>query len=124
VSELNYFRKPELSPAASDLVRFDADSIRQVVSADGARLPDVWLVDPEAYERNGRLLRDSESPRMLAYSITDGILYATDGCNTCARRVPAQLKSLPPDKLRFFAGENELRPELVEYLVSLVNAKL
>ena len=118
--ELNCFGERTLSPAASDLVRFDADSIGRVVSADGGGSPEVWLVDPGQYERNGRLLRDSESPRMLAYSIKDQILYGTDGCNVCARHVPAKLQTLPPDKLKSFADENELRLELLEYLTSLL----
>ena len=115
--ELNYFREHALSPAASDLVRFDADSIRQVASAERRGDPDVWLVDPGEYERNGRLLRDSESPRMLAYSTRDQILYATDGCNSCARRLPA---TLPLSELKSFAEDNDLRIDLLEYLASLV----
>ena len=120
MSGLNFFSESTLSSAAADLVGFDTDSIGRVVSADGGSSPDVWLVDPGQYERNGRLLRDSESPRMLAYSIKDQILYGTDGCNVCARHVPAKLQALPPDKLKSFAEENELRPELLEYLASLL----
>ena len=118
--ELNYFREHALSPAASDLVRFDADSIRQVASAERRGDPDVWLVDPGEYERNGRLLRDSESPRMFAYSTRDQILYATDGCNSCARRLPARLQALPSSELKSFAEDNELRLDLLEYLASLL----
>jgi len=117
---LNWFHNRKLSSTATDLVQFDAHSIGQVVSADGGSSPDVWLVDPDQYERNGRLLRDSESPRMLAYSTKDQILYATDGCNSCARHVPAELQTLSPDELYSFAGKNELRLELLEYLVSLL----
>jgi hypothetical protein len=120
VPDLNCFEERTLSPAASDLVRFDADSIGRVVSADGGARPDIWLVDPDQYARNGRLLRDSESPRMLAYSINDQILYGTDGCNVCARHVPAELQSLSPEQLCSFADENEIRLELLEYLVSLM----
>lgn len=115
---MNFLRERALSQAASDLVQFDADSIRQVVSAQHKAIPDVWLVDPDAYEKNGRLLRDSESQRMLAYSTKDQVLYGTDGCNSCARQV--QLKSLPPDELKRFAETNELRLELLQHLVSLV----
>jgi hypothetical protein len=120
VPDLNCFLERTLSPAVSDLVGFDADSIRQVVYAERRGDPDVWLVDPFQYEKNGRLLRDSESPRMLAYSTGDQMLYATDGCNSCARHVPADLQTLSPDKLKSFAEENELRLELLEYLVSLM----
>src|SRR5207237_8282221 len=103
-----------------DLVGCDTNYIQEVVSAERRGNPDVWVVDPFQYERNGRLLRDSESPRMLAYSIKDQMLYATDGCNSCARHLPAELRALSPAELRAFAEENELRVELLEYLVSLL----
>ena|ERR1700733_4001139 len=112
---MNFLRECALSQAASHLVQFDADSIRRVVSAQHRSIPDVWLVDPDAYEKNGRVLRDSESPRMLAYSTKDQILYGTDGCNSCARHV--RLVSLSADELKQFAEHNELRPELLERLV-------
>ena len=117
---MNYYRDSELSPAASDLVQFDADSIRQVVSGQHLTNPDVWLVDPDAYEKNSRILRDSDSPRMLAYSTKDQVLYATDGCNSCSRQVPAKLESLGDDELKRFAEENEIRPELLDRLASLL----
>ena len=117
---MNYYRSRELSQAASDLVQFDADSIRQIVSAQHLSQPDVWLADPDAYEKNGRVLRDCDSPRMLAYAATEQMLYATDGCNSCARHVPAKLDSLPDDQLKQLAGENEIRPELLQRLASLL----
>jgi hypothetical protein len=104
---VKFLRPRQLSPSASELVRFDADSIRQIARPDE---PDLWVADPDQYERNGRVLRDSESSRMLAYSSNRQILYATDGCNACARRVPAdQLKSFP-----------DVPTELLKYLVSLI----
>ena len=106
---MNFLRQRELSAAASDLIQFDSDSIRQVVSAEHGALPEVWIVDPDAYEKNGRLLRDSESPRMLAYSTRDNTLYLTDGCNTCSRRVGLTTNELP-----------DVSPQLLEKLVSLV----
>ena len=115
---MNFLRERALSQAASDLVQFDADSIRQVVSAQHKTIPDVWLVDPDAYEKNGRVLRDSETQRMLAYSTKDQILYGTDGCNSCARQV--RLGSLPADELKQFAETNELRLELLERLLDLL----
>jgi hypothetical protein len=106
---MNFLRQRSLSAPASDLVGFDADSIRRVGN------PDIWLADPDAYEKNGRVLRDSESPRMLAYSTKEHVLYATDGCNTCTHRV--NLKTLPA--LEEFAEENELRLELLQELRKL-----
>lgn len=117
---MNFFRQRELSQPASDLIQFDADSIRQVVSAQRLAGPDIWLVDPDAYEMNGRVFRDSESPRMLAYSTKDNILYATDGCNSCARRMLMNLQMLPSSELKEFADANELRLELLEKLVALI----
>lgn len=117
---MNFFRDAALSEAASDLVQFDADSIRQVVSSQHRTTPDVWLADPDAYEKNGRILRDSESPRMLAYSTRDRVLYATDGCNSCARHVPASIENLEEPQLQVFAEENELRPELLQKLIAIL----
>src|SRR5262245_35418002 len=119
---MKFFRERELSQGASDLIQFDADSIRQVVSSQRLTNPDVWLADPDAYETSGRILRDSDSPRMLAYSTKDHVLYATDGCNSCARRVPASLGMLPSGELKQFAEQNDLRMELLETLVSMINA--
>src|SRR5262245_47163237 len=117
---MNFLRDRALSQSASDLIRFDADSIRQVVSSRRLTNPDVWLADPDAYEKNGRVLRDSESPRMLAYSTSDHVLYATDGCNSCARRVRMNLERLPAGELEEFAQNNDLRPELLERLIAMI----
>jgi hypothetical protein len=119
---MKFFRERKLSQAASDLIQFDADSIRQVVSAQHLANPDVWLVDPDAYEKNGRVLRDSESPRLLAYSTKDQVLFATDGCNSCTRRVRTNLAALPSSELKEFAEHNAIRHELLERLVTLINA--
>ena len=117
---MNFLRDRAISQAASELIQFDSDSIRQVVSAKGLDIPDVWLADPDAYEKNGRVLRDSDSPRMLAYSTKDHILYATDGCNACSRRVTIALETLPSTDLKPFAEENGIGLELAKKLVTLV----
>ena len=121
---MNFFRERALSEAASDLIQFDADSIRQIVSSQHRTNPDVWLADPDAYEKNGRVLRDSDSSRMLAYSTKDQVLYGTDGCNSCARQVRATLESLPVDELKQFAKDNEIRLDLLQYLVSLLPSSM
>jgi hypothetical protein len=59
---------------------------------------------------------------MIAYSTTDQVLYATDGCNSCTRRVRMNLGTLPSSELRELAANNELRPELLEKLVNIVKA--
>ena len=48
------------------------------------------------------------------------ILYATDGCNSCSRRVRMDLEELPADELKEFAENNELRLELLETLSNLI----
>jgi len=117
---MNYFRETKLSPKAAELVQFDVDSIKQVVAAERLTMPDVWLADPDEYERNGRIRRDSESPRLLAYSKKTRTLYGTDGCNSCARRVPAELTALEEDDLIAFARDNELRMDLLKRLIALI----
>jgi hypothetical protein len=117
---MNFFHERNLSQAASELVQFDADSIRHIVAAQHLSNPDVWLVDPDAYEKNGRVLRDSDSARMLAYSTKDRVLYATDGCNSCARQVQMSLERLSAQELKDLAEKNELRLELLEKLIDVL----
>lgn len=117
---MNYLRERTLSQPVSDLIQFDADSIRQLVASQHQPLPDVWLVDPDAYEKNGRLQRDTDFLRMLAYSKTAHILYGTDGCNSCTRQVRTNLELIPADELKEFATHNEMRVEMLEHLVSLL----
>src|SRR5262245_33591904 len=106
---MNFLRERIISQAATDLIQFDSDSIRQVVAAQGRAAPDIWLADPDAYEKNGRIFRDSDSPRLLAYSTTDHVLYATDGCNSCSRRVPMEIETLPPSEFKGCGDGNSHR---------------
>jgi hypothetical protein len=117
---MNYFRERTLSQPASDLIQFDADSIRQLAASQHQPSPDVWLVDPDAYEKSGRILRDTDFLRMLAYSKTEHTLYGTDGCNSCTRQVRTNLELLPADELKEFAIHNEMRVEMLEHLASLL----
>src|SRR5262249_24029961 len=117
---MNFFCERQLSAAAAALVQFDVDSIRQVVSAGHRADPDVWLADPDAYEKNGRVLRDSDSPRVLAYSTADRVLYASDGCNCCTRHVPMSLELLESSELEQFAEDNGIRAEFLQKLVALI----
>lgn len=115
---LLYLKDRDLSSKASELVRFDMDSIRQVVAAHHAKDPEVWMADPDQYERNGRILRDSSTPRLLAYSTASRRLYVTDGCNTCAHDVVAELMSLNTDQLHQFADRNKIPFELLQRLAA------
>ena len=116
---MEYFTKATLSEAAEALLRFDVDSINHVVAAQRGRAPEIWLVDANAYERDGRVLRDSPSSRLLAYSPTDRVLYANDGCNSCTRRLKASLESFTDSELQTFAEDNDLRLELLERLAEI-----
>jgi hypothetical protein len=107
-----YLTESPLSAKAQDLVQFDVDSIRQTAAGGHASAPSIYLADPAQYEENGRLLRDSTSPRLLGYSPEDHIVYANDGCNSCTHRLTADLKSLNTDQLRQFANANKIREEL------------
>jgi hypothetical protein len=117
--KVEYFNEAKLSETAEELVYFDVDSIRQVVAANHARQPETWLADGESYEKNGRILRDSGSPRLLAYSRLDRIVYATDGCNSCTRRLSGALEVLTDQELETLARENELRLDLLDRLRTL-----
>jgi hypothetical protein len=107
-----------LSPKASELVQFDMDSIRQVAASRHGQAPDFWLVDPDQYERAGRVLRDSTTPRLLAYSSESRILYASDGCNACAQDLSVDLASLDAGQIKDFAERSKVRKELLERLAS------
>ena len=119
--QVNYVNDRLLSPKALDLVQFDQDSIRQTAAGQEAKDPTLYVADPERYEKNGRVLRDSERPRLLAYSPADNTLYANDGCNSCVHRLPITLKSFSEDQLRAFADDNNVPRELLERVAALVS---
>ena len=106
--KVHYLHSQTLSPQAIELVQFDMDSIRQVVAGQHAVQPEIWLVDPLQYEREGRLLRDSPTYRMVAYSPVSKVLYASDGCNACSRQI------------QDFRNVPDVPPDLLERLESLV----
>lgn len=100
-----HLNERSLSPKAAELVQFDMDSIQRVISARHGAQPQLWLADPEQYEKEGRIQRDSTTPRLLAYSPEGCVLYVTDGCNSCFHQLEVDLKSLSPDQLQRFAEE-------------------
>lgn len=112
------FKDHPLSSKAEQLVQFDVDSIRQVVAARHGQAPQFWLADPDQYERNGRLLRDSSTPRLLAYAADSRTVYVTDGCNSCVHEVGVDLKTLSADQLLRFAERNKIPFELLENLAA------
>jgi hypothetical protein len=116
----HYLHDRKLSAKAEALADFDADSIRQVVAAKHATAPTVWLADPDLYEQNGRLLRDSTTPRLLAYSPEDRVLYVTDGCNSCEHQLSRDFAKLTPDAVRTFAEQTHIELELLNRLRTLL----
>ena len=107
-----------LSSKAGDLIQFDVDSIRQVVAARHGKQPELWLADPDQYEQNGRILRDSTTPRLLAYSRESRTLYVTDGCNSCTHQLDVNLTALTADELLLFAEKNKISSEMLKTLAA------
>jgi len=108
-----------LSEKARDLVEFDCASVLQAVAGRRGQQPSVFLADPERYERNGRVLRDSEQPRLLAYSPDDKTLYANDGCNSCIHHLDVDLRGLDEPGLRALAAANKIPEELMTGIAAL-----
>ena len=81
-------------------------------------LPDLWLYDPDLYEKDGRLLRDSTMPRLLAYSSEAKTLYVTDGCNSCAHPLAVDLANLSASELEEFSAKTSIRLDLLQRLAS------
>lgn len=117
--KLVLFTERPLSSKANDLVQFDADSIRQIVASRHGEPPELWLADPDQYERNGQILRDSTSPRLLACSSESRTLYVTDGCNSCTHELDASLRTLSASQLHALSKATGIRIELLEKLAIL-----
>jgi hypothetical protein len=92
------------------------ESIGQVIAANHGERPEVWLADPDQYEQNGRILRDSTSPRLLAYSPGATMLYVTDGCNSCSHALDATLESMTEEQFQQFAAKTGIRLDLLRLL--------
>ena len=114
-----HFTERVLSSKAEALVQFDTDSIRQVALARSGKLPELWLVDPDLYESGGRILRDSTTARLLAYSSETQTLYVTDGCNSCTH-AGIDLAALNATQIQDFSRQHSLRPELLEKLAAAI----
>jgi hypothetical protein len=110
----------EIPPRAQELVDFDMDSIRQIAKAERLKAPELWLTNPDQYEVTGRILRDSTSPRMLAYSPERKVLFATDGCNSCAHFLSADLKELDEETLKTLANDSKIEPGLLARMVAIL----
>jgi hypothetical protein len=119
---LYYTRPAEIAPRCHELIRFDMDSVRQMVSADRETEPEIWIVDPDGYESNGHPLRDSDSIRLIGYVRASGTLYATDGCNSCRHRPDKRLEDLEGGELESTFSGTQLPVTMVEELARHVSA--
>jgi hypothetical protein len=57
---------------------------------------------------------------MLAYSPERKVLFATDGCNSCAHFLAADLKELDEGALTTFANESKIEPKLLARMVAIL----
>ena len=121
--EVRYSSDETLSNEAERLVQFDMDSIRQLVAAEGAAEPGLWLVDPSGYQDGDHTRRDSESIRLIGYSEDSQTLYATDGCNACRHLLEARLDSLPEEVLRRFSEHTQLPRHMLERIAELTRQR-
>jgi len=110
----------EITPKTQELVDFDMDSIRQIAVSEKLKAPQLWLANPGQYESQGRILRDSTSPRMLAYLTERNVLLVTDGCNSCVHFLKLDLKEMDAEALKVFSAESHIAPELLGRMVEIV----
>jgi hypothetical protein len=92
--KIHYTHEIELNDAASALVKFDMESIGQMVSAERATQPAAWVAEPDGYQQDGHVLRDSDTIRLIAYVVDSGTIYATDGCNSCRHAIRIETSSV------------------------------
>jgi hypothetical protein len=110
-----------LSAKAAELIEFDRDSIQRVVASRHGQQPELWLADPAQYEKDGRIQRDSTTPRLLAYSPGARTLYVTDGCNSCSHPMEVDLKSLSPGQLQSFSEDTGISLEMLRKLTGYLS---
>jgi len=115
-SRIYYTGPGHIPPECQDLVRFDMDSVRQMVRADRESEPEVWIVDPEGYLSNGHPLRDSDAIRLIAYVPASGTIYATDGCNSCRHRPGKRIEELDGPELEETFTGTQLPATMLEEL--------
>ena len=48
------------------------------------------------------------------------MLFATDGCNSCAHFLAADLKEMDEETLKIFSTESHIAPELLDRMVAIL----
>ncbi len=115
-TRIYYTRPADIRPECHELIRFDMDSVRQMVRADRESEPGIWIVEPEGYESNGHPLRDSDSIRLIGYVAESGTVYATDGCNSCRHRPSKRIEELEEGELEETFSGTQLPVTMLEEL--------
>lgn len=110
----------QLSDEARKLVDFDVGSIERLVAAERTGPPGTWLAEPNGYQDDGHVRRDSESIRLIAYASEARVLYATDGCNACRHTLEKSLETSGPGELEKVSRLTQLPLEMLQKLVELV----
>ena len=118
---LHFTHDLELHDEARALIDFDIDSIRQMVSAQRDSEPSVWVVAPEGYEKDGHALRDNETIRLIAYAAESGMVYATDGCNSCRHTPGVRIETATPRELESLSTQAQLPPAMLRVLAGLLS---
>lgn len=106
--EVRYSSDLPLTADALDRVRFDIESVVQVMRSRREEAPDIWLARPEGYQEGGHALRDSDAIRLVAWSAPGRVLYATDGCNTCRHALERPLGTMSPADLESLASTTQI----------------
>ncbi len=121
--KVHYTTEQELHDEARRLVDFDVQSLLQMVAAERRSEPELWLAEPTGYEEDGHPLRDSASTRLIAYSIENRIVYATDGCNACRHVLDDPLEICQPSDLVSASEYTQLPLGMLERMAQLVRAR-
>lgn len=106
--EIRYSSALELTAEALALVRFDVESVARLVRAGRDGDPDIWLARPEGYQTPEHALRDSDAIRLVAWCRGSGVLYATDGCNSCRHVLPTSPAEMSAEELAALATETQI----------------
>ena len=121
--QTHYSTEQTLESESKTLVDFDVQSLLQMASAEGRDEPELWLVNPEGYQEDGHPLRDSKSTRLIAYSIKNDIVYATDGCNACRHVLNQSLDTCQSEELVSISQRTQLPLRMLEQMGELVKNK-
>ncbi len=108
-----------LSDEARRLVDFDIQSIERLVAAERTGEPDAWLADPDGYQEDGHVRRDSDLIRLVAYARHAGVIYSTDGCNACRHSLERPLEAANDAELENVSRLTQLPLAMLRKIVEI-----